>query len=202
MRYGGTKVIRRRAFLINKDLQYSLMITAVLYVVLFLAILGAALFIPLFVELGKAGGSFGEVQMAAAGIVLYLHENFWPAALFSIVLIGLLSMRTSHRIAGPLYQITLLLESLKNGKLPKSVHIRKGDRLAAEVAVANQMLDSLRNQVREIQGAQADLYDAIVACEKTIGHASTETDEIIERMKVVRETADRLTNRIGYFKVE
>jgi len=200
MRYRIMNFIRRRTFLINKDLQYSLLFTSVLYVFLFLTILGAALFIPLFFELGKASGSSWEVQRAAAGIVLYLHANFWPATLFSIILIGLLSIRASHRIAGPLYQITLALESLKKGNLPKAVHVRKGDRLAAEVDVVNQMLDRLRIQVREIQGAQADLNDAIVACEKIIGPASTEG--IIERMNDIREKAIQLTNRISYFKVE
>lgn len=200
MRYRIMNFIRRRTFLINKNLQYSLLFTSLFYVFLFLTVVGAALFIPLFVKLGKASSSSWEIQQAAAGIALYLHENFWPAALFSLILICLLSIRSSHRIAGPLYQITLVLESLKNGNLPKAVHVRKGDRLVAEVDVANQMLDRLRIQVREIQGAQADLNDAIVACEKMIGHASTEV--IIERMNDIREKAIQLTNRTSYFKVE
>jgi hypothetical protein len=79
------------------------------------------------------------------------------------------------------------------------VHVRKGDRLAAEVDVVDQMLETLRTRVREIQGAQADLNDAIVACDKVIGHASTEG--IIERMNDIREKASQLTNRISYFKV-
>lgn len=192
--------IRRRTFLINKDLQYTLLFSLMLYVFLSLTVVGAALFIPSFVELGKASGSSWEVRKAAAGIALYLHANFWPAVLFSIILICLLSIRVSHRIAGPLYQITLVLESLKNGNLSKAVLVRKGDRLAAEVDVANQMLDRLRVQVREIQGAQADLNDAIVAYDKIIGRDSPEG--IIERMNDIREKAIQLTNRISYFKVE
>jgi len=200
MRYRIMNFMRRNTFLINTDLQYTFLFSSTLYVFLFLAAIGTALFIPLFVELGKGSGSSAEVRQAASEIVLYLHANFWPAALFSIILIGLLSIRTSHRIAGPIYQITLVLESLKNGNLPKAVRVRKGDRLATEVDVANQMLDRLRKQVREIQGAQADLNDAIVACEKMIGHASTEG--IIERMHDIREKAIQLTNRTSYFKVE
>lgn len=177
-----------------------LLFSSLLYVFLFLAIVGAALFIPLFVELEKGGRSSGQVQQTVAGIILYLHAHFWPAAVFSFFLICLLSIRSSHRIAGPLYQITLALESLKNGNLPKTVRVRKGDRLAAEVDVANRMLDRLRIQAREIQGAQADLNDAIVACEKIIGHASTEG--MIERMHDIREKAKQLANRSSCFRVE
>jgi len=137
MRYRIMNFMRRNTFLINTDLQYTFLFSSTLYVFLFLAAIGTALFIPLFVELGKGSGSSAEVRQAASEIVLYLHANFWPAALFSIILIGLLSIRTSHRIAGPIYQITLVLESLKNGYLPKAVHVRKGDRLAVELDVSH-----------------------------------------------------------------
>jgi methyl-accepting chemotaxis protein len=153
----------------------------------------------LFIELGKVSVSSAEVQQAAS-VLLYLHKNFWPAVLLSLFLIGLISIRTSHRIAGPLYRITLVLKSVKNGNLPKPISSRKGDHLVAEIEATNQMLERLRIQVREIQETRADLNDVIVACGKVIGHASTE--EIIERMNDIREKENQLADRIGYFKVE
>ena len=191
--------VRRRTFLINKDVQYKLLFSSMFNVFLFLTVVVASLFIPLFVELEKGSGS-QELQQTTAGIILYLHTNLWPAVLFSLLLVGLLSVRTSHRIVGPLYKITLVIESLKNGRLPKSVHARDGDLLVPEIDVTNQMLDILRLQVREIQAAQADLNDAIAQCHKIIGHASTE--EIIQRMNVIDEKTNQLTNRVGYFKIE
>ena len=202
MRHRTVTILSRKTFLINRDLQYSLLFSSLLYVFLILALLGAALFVPLFVELEKAGGSSSEVPQAtaAAETALFLHASFWPAALFSLVLVGLLSIRTSHRIAGPLSKIIFILQSLTNGKVPKAVQVRKDDRLAAEIDAANQMLESLRMRVREIQGAQADMNDAIIECEKMIGQASTEG--LIERMHDIREKASRLTDRISYFNVE
>jgi tRNA U34 5-carboxymethylaminomethyl modifying GTPase MnmE/TrmE len=96
--------------------------------------------------------------------------------------------------------MTLVLMSLKNGNLPRPITTRKGDQLVAEVELMNQMLERLRIQMREIQEARTDLYDAIVACGKVIGHGSTE--EIIDRMNEIREKEHQLTDRIGYFKVE
>lgn len=191
--------VRRRTFLINKGVQYTLLFSSMFNVFLFLIVVGAALFIPLFVELEKGSGSM-ELQQATAEMVLFLHANFWPPVLFSLILICLLSIRTSHRIVGPLYKITLAIESLKNGRLPKSVRGRDGDFLAPEIDVTNQMLDGLRSQVREIQAAQADLNDAIAQCQKIIGQASTE--EINQSMNDIDEKANQLTNRISYFKVE
>ncbi len=191
--------VRRRKFLINRDVQFTLLFSSIFNIFLFLTVVGAALFIPLFVELEKGSGSL-EFRQATAEIILYLHANFWPAALFSLVLIGLLSVRTSHRIVGPLYKITLAIESLKNGRLPKSVRGRDGDFLAPEIDITNQMLDILRMRVTEIQSAQAELNDAIAQCHNIIGHASTE--EIIQRMNDIDEKAIQLTDSIGYFKVE
>ena len=169
------------------------------YVFLCLAVVGSGLFIPLFTELDQSGTTSLKLQQAAK-MVLYLHENFWPAVLLSLVLICFLSIRTSHRIAGPLYRIILVLESLKKGKLPKPVHGRKGDHLEAEIEITNQMIEGLRIHVGEIQKAQADLNDAIAACNKVIGHASSE--ELTNRMKDVSEKRDKLEERISYFKIE
>lgn len=49
----------RRTFLINKDLQYSLLFTF-FYIFLFFAVLGLGLFTPLFIKLGEKSGSSAE----------------------------------------------------------------------------------------------------------------------------------------------
>jgi methyl-accepting chemotaxis protein len=190
---------RRRTFIINKDLQLKLLFASLLYVFLSLAVVGAGLFVPLFAELDEPGGTSLKLQQAAK-MILYLHEKFWPAGLFSLLLICFLSIRTSHRVAGPLYRITLVLDSLRKGTLSRPVHARKGDHLDAEIEITNQMLEGLRVQVREIQKAQTDLDDAIAACSALIGHAPGE--EITERMNDVRQKGTQLAERIGYFKVE
>jgi methyl-accepting chemotaxis protein len=190
---------RRRKFIINRDLQLKLLFASLFYVFLALAVVGSGLFIPLFTELDKPGATSLKLQQAAK-MILYLHEKFWPAVLLSLVLICLFSIRTSHRVAGPLYRITLVLRSLKEGKLPKPVHPRKGDHLDAEIETTNQMIEGLRIHVGEIQKAQADLNDAIAACSKVIGHASSE--ELTNLMKDISEKRDRLEERISYFKIE
>lgn len=190
---------RRRKFIINRDLQLRLLFASLFYVFLALAVVGSGLFIPLFTELGKPGATSLKLQQAAK-MVLYLHENFWPAVLLSLLLICFLSIRTSHRIAGPLYRVILVLESLKKGKLSKPVHGRKGDHLNAEIEITNRMLEGLRIHMGEIQKAQADLNDAIAACSKVIGHASSE--ELTNLMKDIREKRDKLEERISYFKIE
>jgi methyl-accepting chemotaxis protein len=190
---------RRRKFIINRGLQVKLLFASLFYVFLALAVVGSGLFIPLFTEMDRPGETSLKLQQAAK-MILYLHEHYWPAVLLSLVLICFFSIRTSHRIAGPLYRVMLVLESLKKGKLPKPVNARKGDHLTAEIEITNQMLEGLRMHMGEIQKAEADLYDAIAAFSKLIGHASS--DELTSLMKDIREKRDKLEGRISYFKIE
>ncbi len=191
---------RRRTFIINSVLQYKLIFSYFLIIFLFFAIVGLGLFTPLFLELGEQSDYSSAVVEQAASVLLYLHAHFWPVVLLSFLLIGLLSVRTSHRMAGPIYRITLIHKSLENGILPKPRPPRKGDYLIAELEAANQMLEKLRLQVREIQEGQTRLHDSIVACGKVIDSAAP--GEIIERMKDIQEKESRIADRLDYFKVE
>jgi len=190
---------RRRRFVINKSLQYNLLFISLFYAILFLAVVGASLFIPLMVELGKAE-EFSEKSLQAANLILYLHSNFWPAVLLSLIFIGLHSIRTSHRIAGPFYRLNSVIRAMEKGNLPRPIQLRKGDYFFPEVELFNQMIEKFRGKVTEIQGLQVQLSKAISECSEVTGHASKE--EIIEHINKITERGNQLADRVGYFKIE
>ena len=192
-------ILRRRKFVINKSLQYSLLFVSLLYAILFLVVVGASLFIPLMVELGKAE-EFSEKSLQTANLILYLHSNFWPAVLLSLIFIGLHSVRTSHRIAGPFYRLNLVFRAMKEGNLPRPILLRKGDYFFPEIELFNQMIEKFRGKVTEVQGAQAQLNEAISECSKVTSHASKE--EIIEHVNNITEKGNQLADRVRYFKIE
>jgi methyl-accepting chemotaxis protein len=193
------KIFRRRRFVINRSLQYSLFFISLLYVILFLAIVGASLFIPLMVELGKTE-EFSEKSLQAANLILYLHSNFWPAVLFSLIFIGLHSIRTSHKIAGPFYRLNFVFRAMKEGNLPKPIQLRKSDYFLPEIELFNQMIEKFRGKVTEIQGLQAELSEAISECSEVTSHASKE--EIIEHINNITEKGNQLAYKVRYFKIE
>jgi len=192
-------ILRRRKFVINKSLQYSLLFVSLLYAILFLVVVGAALFIPLMVELGKAE-EFSEKSLQTANLILYLHSNFWPAVLLSLIFIALHSIRTSHRIAGPFYRLNIVFRAMKEGSLPRPILLRKGDYFFPEIELFNQMIEKFRGKVTEVQGAQAQLSEAISECSKVTSHASKE--EIIEQVNKITEKGNQLADRVRYFKIE
>jgi methyl-accepting chemotaxis protein len=192
-------ILRRRRFVINRSLQYSLLSVSLLYSILFLAVVGASLFIPLMVEMGKAE-EFSEKSLQTANLILYLHSNFWPAVLLSLIFIALHSIRTSHRIAGPFYRLNIVFRAMKEGSLPRPIQLRRGDYFFPEIELFNQMIEKFRGKVTEVQGAQIQLSEAISECSKVTSHASKE--EIIEHVNKITEKGNQLADRVRYFKIE
>jgi len=189
---------RRRHFIINKDLQFSLLTISIFYLLLFLVVVGSILFIPVMLELDRVDYA-SEQAVQAASKILYLHSKFWPAVLLVLVLICLHSIRTSHKIAGPLFRFDRLYESMKEGNLPKKVTLRKGDYLRNEMENINEMLESLTIRVQEIKDAQSGLNEAISECKDVVSHASK--DEISKRMNDITEKGDQLGEKLAYFKL-
>jgi len=192
------KFFRRRKFVVNKNLQLSLLIISFFYVILFLVVIGSILFIPLMIELDKAD-FYSDQAFQAASKILYLHAKFWPAVLFAFLVIALHSIRTSHKIAGPLYRLNLVFETMRDGNLPERIQVRKRDYLLGEVDRMNLMLESLRAKMKETQEAQARLNEAISECKDAAGRASK--DEILERLNDLSEKGDQLGDKLAYFKI-
>ena len=193
-----TKIFKRREFVVNRKLQLTLMIISFSYVILFCAVMGTYLFIPLMMELDKSDTGSDQALMAAKRF-LYLHERFWPALLLSFFAIGCHSIFISHKIAGPLYRFNLIFKAIKEGIVPTPIQLRTGDYLYSEMENINQMLERLRDKLTELQEAQAHLNKSIIKCKDTVSHSSM--NELTKKMEDLAEQGKKLEEKLGYFKV-
>jgi nitrogen fixation/metabolism regulation signal transduction histidine kinase len=150
------------------------------------------------IELDKAD-YYSEQAFQTASKILYLHTKFWPAVLLALLVIALHSIRTSHKIAGPLYRLNLVFAAMKEGNLPQRIKLRKGDYLLKEAELMNQTLESLHVKVQDIQEAQTCLNEAISECKDVVGHASK--DEILQRMNDLEKKGDQLGEKLAFFKI-
>jgi len=193
-----TRFFKRRKFFVNRKLQLTLIIISFSYVILFCAVMGVCLFIPLMMEMDKADTGSYQAFVAAKQI-LYLNEKFWPALLFTFLAIGCHSIFISHKIAGPLYRFNLIFKSIKEGIVPTPIRLRTGDYLYTEMEDINQMLERLRDKLTELQEAQAHLNRSIIKCKDTVSHSSM--NELIKKMEDLNEQGKKLEEKLGYFKV-
>jgi hypothetical protein len=193
-----TRILRRRKFVVNRKLQLKLVIISFSYVILFCAVMGTYLFIPLMMELDQS--EIGSARaLLATNRILYLHEKFWPALLLSLFVIGCHSIFISHKIAGPLHRFNLTFKAIKEGIIPSPIRLRRGDYLYSEMENINQMLEGLRDKLTELQETQTHLNRSIIKCKDTVSHSSM--NELIKEMEDLVEEGKKLEEKLGCFKV-
>ena len=120
------RFFRRKRFIINKPLQYRLVVFSLCYIVAFLVVFGCTLFVPLMFALDRGDMTSQEVVRAAKQL-LYFHEHYWPAVLVCLLAVSLHSLYTSHKIAGPLHRFTSLFQAITAGQLPQPTRLRQGN---------------------------------------------------------------------------
>jgi nitrate/nitrite-specific signal transduction histidine kinase len=78
-----------------------------------------------------------------------------------VVLIGMLGIYITHKVAGPVYKMTRLLKQVGDGNLHVDARLRKGDELRDFFETFTRMVGGLREiekrQLTEIEGALAAL---------------------------------------------
>ncbi len=199
MKQGLKRFFMRRNFLVNRGLQRTLFLQSIVATSLVLLLAATALTAPLVLELQTVTSDSWEHGEGAL-LLLYLHDNLLPVAVVTLVVAGLLSLRSSHKIAGPLYRLTEVFRRIRIGSLPGPVRTRKGDFLKQEVAIVNDMLDGLRERAAGIHGAKSELLTAIRECRSVA--CPVAGSALDECLSTVEERANRLEAELERFKVE
>jgi hypothetical protein len=191
------RFFRRRKYMVDWNLQMSLLFISLGYVAFFMMILIAALFTPLLLQMNRVDQADSQVSEAARHI-LFLHQKLWPAFVLGLVAVAIHSIRTSHRIAGPLYRFRLAFASMRDGTIPKPVKLRQGDFLNSDMKAVNEMLESLRSRIADIQKTEASLSEAIDGCKFNSGNQR----ELVSRLDHINVEAKRLSAQVSRFKYE
>ena len=194
MKYSRMQLfLRRRRFIVNSKLQFRLLATSLAYVVFVLVILAVALFVPLAIRMWTAELDSPEAHIDSS-LFLFLHSYFWPAALLAMLVVGLHSLLTSHRIAGPLYILQKLFERIQSGTIPRPRAPRESDLIAEEINYVNQTIDLLRGRISNIKLAYDELDRAIL----DEGSSGSEHDQL----QIIKAKGQLLGEALGYLEIE
>ena len=143
------KLLRRRHYLVDKRLQLNF--------AMLLVIIGGVNFIffgMLFYIFSVHTTSMYEALLIESvvkqNIAVIEKLKFWRTILiggtFECVLIILLGIFFSHRIAGPLYKISIFLKEIANGRYPGLIKLRKEDLLKNFAENVNEMIVALKDR--------------------------------------------------------
>jgi nitrogen fixation/metabolism regulation signal transduction histidine kinase len=100
-----------------------------------------------------------------------------------VVLIGLLGIFITHKIAGPVYKMKRLLKDVGAGKLNFQGGLRKGDELQHFFETFQKMVDSLKSR----QKVEIEMLEAGIASAKSAGA----TEESLAKILAVRDEMKR-----------
>jgi methyl-accepting chemotaxis protein len=176
----------------------ALLRNSFLYAFLFVLVIVEVFFFPLIANFTDAENP-SETSRQVANQIRYLYTYFWPAVISAMILILLHSIRASHKVAGPLYRFKIVLEALKEGKIPAPIHIRKGDYLQEEADLVNEVLESLRENLQGLQQAQVQLNKALSEYRRELGQNLSAEEK--RRVRDLTEKADQLADRLRYFNL-
>ena len=179
---------RRRNYFIDKPFQTKFIIKFCAIVIVSSMIIGASLF---YLSRG-----FTTVAIESAHVIVKSTSDFMLpitveililATVFSAVLVILLTLLTSHKIAGPLYRLKKDIEAFKNGQLNLSFKTRKTDQLQEMAEALSEMSIALTGKHMELKNKLADL-------KSSLQKPDADKDAVIRKL-------NELESYLSYFKI-
>lgn len=165
------------------------------FLLLFL-IFGATLFGPLIIglEFDVFPYFFGPEDVATQ--YLLFQKLVWPPLVLLFIVLCVGTVVFTHRIAGPLYRLRCVLNTIGEGNLTIRATIRKHDYLHEEAACVNHMTESLRAKVMDIEAQHQAVEGALGELKKVAGNGP----DLTEGLERVEAEMERLGSRLRLFK--
>jgi len=178
----------RRNFFIDKNFQSKFIVKFCAIVIISSFIIGVILFYSSrgFTTVTMEGSSV-IVKRTSDIILPIVVQTLVLVTLFSAVWVTLLTLFTSHKIAGPLYRLKKEIDNLKNGKLNVSFRTRRSDQLQNLSRSLSEMGEALDRKHLELKRKLAELK----AC---LDKAALDKD-------VVSKKIGELEEILSYFKI-
>jgi nitrate/nitrite-specific signal transduction histidine kinase len=130
----------KNLFLINRDLQLKYTYAAVVVGFVSTLVTVIVLLYPLFVFQILKIPKFLPLPVFAAMIA---------AVLMNIVLVGMLGIYVTHRVAGPVFHLVKCFRRIELGRLKSHLRLREGDDLKYVMRNFNAMVDELLRTSKE-----------------------------------------------------
>jgi nitrogen fixation/metabolism regulation signal transduction histidine kinase len=186
-------------YLINKNVQFRIVFTNLVYMAIIIIITAAVILSPLYHDMFLSNDL--DVQYKAAQTFLALAKRLIPAALLMFFLVFVHQMLITHRICGPLVNFSHTFKSIAEGDLTRKVYLRKGDYLREECEKINAMVDSLSSSIANIKDDHGKLI-------KLLEETMTRVDDIDTRKKIdealgiLKQEANLIGKDLSIFRIQ
>ena len=178
---------KRRRLILSQTSQPRILITMLLLLGLVAVIMMVFVYLEYNIKLSERFPGLSSIQPVIISTLVIV--NLFAVG-FSLVLMVLFS----HRIAGPIYNLGLILLRVAQGDISGEIKFRKRDFLQEIAEDGNQALEYLRQEIGEMQQLSEKLVNHMEGAEQTGAQPELQADVINEVIE--------LRDRLGKFKVE
>jgi len=195
---------RLKNYLINREVQLKIMMTNMLYMLLIFLLTLTVLFSPMFFDIFLSDDT--DIQFKAAQTLLTLMQRLLPSVVLMFVIIFIHQMVITHRVCGPLVNLTHTFGRIAEGDLTRKVIIRKTDYLKKESEKVNEMIDSLLGSVSRLKTNHHKLMSVMqetILKETLDGVKDQDTRRRLEEIfLVVKREAQLIEKNLSTFRIE
>lgn len=155
---------RRKIYFIKKRFQTGFILKFCVLVIIGSIISGGIIYT---LTRATVTTSFENCRLKIKSTADYILPAVLVSSAVVILSIGLstvlVTLFTSHRIAGPLYRMEQDLQEVAAGDLTKKFHLRRSDEIKALAESLDMMTDSLRANVADIKQGLSELESVLQA---------------------------------------
>ena len=186
---------RRRNYFIDRGFQSKFIIKFCLLVVIASVLTGASLY---YFSQRTTTVAFEHLKV----VVKSTDDFIMPILIGTLIIVTLLvaiatiivTLLTSHKIAGPLYRLKVELDKMKNGDFSSPVHIRTKDQLQNIASNFEEMRLNLKSFVKTLK----ENWHSLGANLRKLRDGTQDTSE----KKLIEETIRKIDAELAKLKIE
>ena len=156
----------RKNYFIDRNLQTRYIILMVVVLVVHTLIVLAAVFSPYIMMLSFDFPT--DTRAEAAKAFLLVHANAWPVIGGFIILVGVLTLFVTHRIAGPIFRIKRGIRDIAEGRLSETIILRKKDEFHDVAEELNALAARFRDSFSLLKEKSSQMAASIEELEQEI----------------------------------
>jgi len=186
-------------YLINRDLQFRIIFTNLIYMFLLVVITVGVVLSPIVCDMFMSQDL--GIQYRAAQDFLAAIKRLVPVGIIIFILVSLHQVLITHRIFGPIRNFTRTFKRMSAGDLTRKVSVRQSDYMNVEMNKINHMVEGLSHLVFRIRNNYGRLISVLEEAMSQIEDPDARRN-VDAAMEIVRKEAKFVTEDLALFELD
>jgi len=195
----GSNKRKIRNYIINRDLQFRMILTNLIYMLFIVLTTVAVILSPLISDM-FISQDLG-LQSRAAREFLAVIKRILPVEIILFILISLHQLLITHRILGPIKNFTNTLKSISRGNLTRKVSVRQSDYMGREGEEINHMIEALSHLILRFKNNHDKLVSALKETTRHIEDVDARRN-VDEALQIAKRETEFVTEDLALFELD